>query len=247
MKSDRGNREWLNDYLSLKQVNSSNPFTVPEGYFDNLDVRILANIRINELKKGIPVTGFTVPENYFDELSGNIQSRIAVEDAGDKDDTGFSVPDGYFEELTGKIQSRIFVEEELSKQPETGFTVPEGYFEKLSENILSKASADEKEMRRGVVRRLFSSAAFKYATAACLVLAVGATILLRENTLSPLEQHQNSFLHKSLSAIPIDDIQSYLELHLDATDTHSLIDEAKQADADNLSNELQNALDSTSQ
>jgi hypothetical protein len=244
MKRDRGNREWLNDYPSLKQVNPENPFTVPEGYFDSLDERILSRIKVEELKNQIPDTGFTVPENYFEKLTGNIQARITVEGALDKEETAFSVPDGYFEGLSEQIQSRIFVEEALNAQPE-GFAVPENYFNDLSQNILNKATQLQKEKKKGVIIKMFSSAAFKYATAACLVLAVGGTLFLSQNNSNPEEVHKNSFLHKSLSAIPIDDIQDYLQLHLDGTDTRTLMDASKPADADNLSNELQDALDTS--
>src|SRR5581483_6320746 len=105
MKRDRGNREWLKDYMSLKQVNPNNPFTVPEGYFDGLDERILAKIKLAELKKSIPESGFSVPENYFDDLTSNIQARINIEEALDKEATGFTVPEGYFDELANNIQS----------------------------------------------------------------------------------------------------------------------------------------------
>lgn len=276
MKKDRGNREWLNDYMSLKQVNPDNPFTVPEGYFDSLDERVLAKIKLEELKKSIPESGFSVPENYFedltthiqarinieealdkeatgfavpegyfDELANNIQSRITIEEALDKESTGFAVPDGYFDNLTEQIQSRIFVEEALNEQPES-FTVPHNYFDHLAENILDKTTRQVKEKSRGaIIRQLFMSGAFKYATAACLVLVIGGTLLL--NRSNPQDEHKRSFLHKSLSAISVDDIQNYLQLHMDATDQKTLMDESKQVDANNLSNDLQNALDSTSQ
>lgn len=245
MNRDRGNREWLNDYMSLKQVNPNNPFTVPEGYFDSLNEQILSKIKLEELKKNVPETGFIVPENYFEELAGNITSRIAIEEILDKEESGFAVPHGYFENLEQQIQSRIMVEEALAEKPE-GFAVPEGYFDRLTENILDKTTRQEKEERRGVVRRMFASAAFRYATAACLALAVGGTLYLNR-TLSPEEQHQSSFLHKSLSAISVDDIQTYLQSQLDANDTHTLMDESKQIDAENLSKDLQDALDTTSQ
>ncbi|HZX58705.1 MAG TPA: hypothetical protein VFE54_08265 [Mucilaginibacter sp.] len=275
MKRDRGNREWINDYMSLKQVNPNNPFTVPEGYFDSLNEIILSKATLEELKKNptgftVPenyfdelsdniqarinleealdkeTTGFTVPENYFDELAGNIQSRINLEESLDKESTGFEVPEGYFDSLQQQIQSRIFVEEALNAQPE-GFSVPENYFDNLTANILDKTTLEQKIQPRGVVRKLFATAAFKYATAACLVIAVGGTIFLSQNATNPQEAHNNSFLHKSLSVIPVDDIQNYLQSHLDVSDTHTLMDESKQVDAENLSNDLQNALDSTSQ
>ena len=217
MNRDRGNREWLDDYMSLKQVNPNNPFTVPEGYFDSLDERILSIVKVEELKNNLPETGFIVPENYFEELAGNIQARIKIEEALDKQATGFAVPDGYFDSLQQQIQSRIFVEEAMSEQAD-GFTVPDAYFENLSAKIFDKTTRQEKRKPNGIVRKLFAYNTIKYATAACLVLAIGGTIFLSQNT-NPVEAHKNSFLHKSLSAIPVDDIQNYLESHLDVSDT----------------------------
>ena len=312
MNSERGNREWLNDYMSLKQVNPNNPFTVPEDYFDKLDQQIMSFIKLDELKTGSPSQGFTVPENYFDELSGNINSRIAVEEVLDKGPIGFTVPEGYFDELGQQILSRITVEEalnesagsftvpegyfdelgqqiqsriiveealnessesltvpekyfdELSQQiqsrimveemlsePTESFAVSEGYFNQLTENILNKTVNGQTEKlevvkRKGLVRQLFTSSAFNYATAACLTLAVGATIFLSKNSSNVVNEHASSFLHKSLSAIPVDDIKSYLQQNVDpTTDTRTLIDESKQVNADNLSDDLQDELDTS--
>ncbi|MGN6638686.1 MAG: hypothetical protein ACTHJ8_07220 [Mucilaginibacter sp.] len=252
MKSESENRDWLNEYMSLKQVNPNNPFTVPDGYFDSLEGQIMSYVKLEELKKNTPEeNGFPLPANYFDELASNIQSRINIESFSDKEAESFTVPEGYFKNLSEQIQSRIFVEEAMDEAPE-GFTVPQGYFEQLTANILDKTAEKQeavvKQMQpvhRGVVRKLFASAAFKYASAACLVLAVGATLLLTQNNTTQAVAHNNTFLHKSLSAIPVDDIQNYLELHMDASDTRALIDESKQVDAQNLSNELQDALDSS--
>ncbi len=246
MNSERGNREWLNDYMSLKQVNPDSPFAVPVGYFDELEQHILTRIKLDELTNSAPVQGFTVPENYFEELGNTIQARIAIEEALNKEAAGFTVPENYFDNLQQQIQSRIAVEETLSRSDE-GFTVPQDYFKQLTENILNKTAKQETAKRRGVVRQLFSSVAFKYATAACFTLVVGGAIFLTQNGKTPAEDHNNSFLHKSLSAIPIDEIQSYLKLNVDATDTRSLIDESKQVNTDNLSNDLQDELDTTSQ
>src|SRR5258708_17489083 len=105
MNSDRGNREWRNDYMSLKQVNPNNPFTVPEGYFDELEQQILSSVKLDELKNHAPEQGFTVPENYFEELSNNINARINIEEALDKENTGLTVPEGYFVELNIQIQT----------------------------------------------------------------------------------------------------------------------------------------------
>jgi hypothetical protein len=283
MNSERGNREWLNDYLSLKQVNSSNPFTVPDGYFDELEQQIVSFIKLDELKNdSAPLQGFTVPENYFEELSANINARINIEEALDKETTGFAVPRGYFEELSDNINTRISIEESLDKET-TGFSVPQGYFEelsqqiqsritveeslspsgetlaipegyfnKLTENILDKTVNQQESIKqevvvkqKGFIRQLFASSAFKYATAACLTLAVGATIFLSQNSTSVVEEHNRSFLHMSLSTIPVDEIKTYLQQNVDATDTRTLIDESKQVNAGNLSNDLQDELDTS--
>ena len=283
MNSERGNREWLNDYLSLKQVNSSNPFTVPDGYFDGLEQQIVSFIKLDELKNdAAPLQGFIVPENYFDELSANINARINIEETLDKEATGFAVPQGYFEELSGNINARISVEEALDKEA-TGFAVPQsyfedlsqqiqsritveeslsesdeafatphGYFNKLTENILDKIVNQQESIKpevvvkqKGVLRQLFTSSAFKYATAACLTLAVGATIFLSQNSTSVVDEHNSSFLHRSLSTIPVDEIKNYLQQNVDATDTRTLIDESKQVNAGNLSNDLQDELDTS--
>ena len=310
MNSERGNREWLNDYMSLKQVNPNNPFTVPDGYFDELEQQIVSYIKLDELKSGSPSNGFAVPENYFDELSNNIGARIAIEEAADKEATGFTVPEGYFDELSQQIQSRITVGESLDKS-EDAFTVPKGYFEELSQNIQSRIVVEEaldksedafsvpkgyfeelsqniqgriaieaalnqeesfavpdgyfdklttnildktvnqptekKEAgkpKKGIVRQLFASQYFKYATAACITLAVGATILLTQNIGAP-ESHNNSFLHKSLSQVSVDDIKDYIQSNVDQNDSHALMDDSKQVNADNLSSDLQDELDTS--
>lgn len=297
------NKDWLNDYEILKQISTANPFIVPDGYFDDLDSRIVARRNFSEIKdKGI-TGGFTVPEGYFDQLTSNVSARIALEQiAGDKPsgfvvpegyfdglasditaritleeiakskNTGFSVPEGYFDELASNVQSRIAVEQALNTE-ENGFTVPGGYFDNLSDQItariLIEESAGEQEFgvpagyfadleknilektvnaasrRHGVVRRLFASTAFKYATAACVALAIGGGIVLRELTDASGNAHQNSFLHKELSTVPISEIKSYLQVNLDAGDTQQTIStDGSMVDDNDLKQALQNYADS---
>jgi len=135
MKSESGNREWLDEFMSLKQVNPNNPFTVPPGYFDESEQQIISAIKLDELKTG---KGFAVPENYFDALNNNIQSRINLE--GLRSENEFSVPQDYFDELSSNIQSRINLEELRS---ENDFAVPQNYFDELSSNILSRINIEE--------------------------------------------------------------------------------------------------------
>src|SRR5882757_4914631 len=99
MKSEMENKDWLNEFVSLKQINPANPFRVPAGYFDDLGDRIVALKNLEELKEKGLTGGFEVPANYFEELTGNIQSRIAIEGALNTEEHGFTVPEGYFENL----------------------------------------------------------------------------------------------------------------------------------------------------
>jgi hypothetical protein len=237
------NKDWLNDYMSLKQVNDANPFTVPAGYFDDLGDRIVSRKNLDELKNNSPEAGFTVPENYFGELTANIQSRITIEEALNVEDAGFSLPDGYFDNLSRQIQSRILVEEALG-EPIEHFTVPQGYFSQLNKNILDKTVNAANANRNGIIVRMFASTAFKYATAACFALVLGGGILLNELT-DPAYVHKNSFLHKQLSSISTDDIKNYLQLNEDAGDTQqTVVTEDAPVDDKNLKDALQSYVDS---
>ncbi|MES2112705.1 MAG: hypothetical protein V4577_28380 [Bacteroidota bacterium] len=242
MKSEMENKDWLNEYMSLKQINPANPFEVPAGYFDSLEDRIVALKNLDELKSKGFSEGFEVPQNYFEELTGNIQSRIAIESAM-ADAPGFAVPEGYFDDLQQQIESRIFIEEALSESVEQ-FAVPAGYFDKLNKSILDKTVNLETVSREsvksgGIVRKLYASNFFKYATAACVTLALCGGILLSELTGSVIE-HKGTFLHKELSSVSADDIRSYLELNGDMTDaqqTDAIGDDA--IDDQQLENALQ--------
>ena len=239
MKSEMENKDWLNEYTALKQINPANPFKVPAGYFNDLGDRIVAFKNLDELKNKGSFGDFTVPDNYFEELTGNIQSRIVVESGLNNIDPGFTVPDGYFENLQQQIQSRIFVEEALG-EPAEHFSVPAGYFDKLNKDILDSTVNQGAVKSTGIVRRLYTSTAFKYATAACFALALGGGILLSELTGSVVE-HKGTFLHKELSNIPIDDIESYLQLNLDPSDTQATaISDDSSIDDKSLENALQN-------
>jgi hypothetical protein len=241
MKSEMENKDWLNEYLSLKQISPANPFTVPAGYFDNLGDRIVAFKNFDELKSKGSFDGFIVPENYFEELTGNIQSRIKLQALNTEED-GFTVPEGYFANLQQQIQSRIFVEEAIG-EPAGQFTVPQGYFDKLNKNILDKTANRDVVKSVGIVRRMYTTNFFKYATAACITLALGGGILLSELTGSVIE-HKGTFLHKELSHIPVDDIKSYLQLNLDPSDTQqAVVSEDTSIDDKSLENALQKDID----
>jgi hypothetical protein len=118
--------------------------------------------------------------------------------------------------------------------------VPDGYFDKLNRNILNKTVNQEVVIRKTIVRKLFASNTFKYATAACLALIVGAGVFLRQPA-TPV-QHTASYLHTQLSDVPVDEIKDYLELNIDPNDTHGLMED-KQINTQVLDDNLQDYID----
>jgi len=133
--------------------------------------------------------------------------------------------------------------ENIAAEEENTFAVPEGYFTQLQESILSKISVQEEAKvvqmpsRQGVIRKLVSTAAFKYASAACFALVVGVAIYVKEASMPA--SHGHTYLHQELSEIPADDIRSYLETQTDATETErKVIADGTQFDDNTLRNAL---------
>lgn len=241
--SNNENKDWLNEYPALKQVNSENPFSVPEGYFDSLQERIVSLKTFGELTEGIEGDCFLLPDNYFENLQANINSRLFIENFSKSDASGFTIPENYFEELEERINGQIFAEENLPKYSNE-FTVPEGYFGNLTQEILSKTVENKQAPRKNVIRVMFASTAFKYATAACFAVAIGGGFLINRLT-NPVYVHNHSYLHKELSAVPIEDIKSYLEIGVDAGETqHTLMANGQTVDDKKLNDALQDYADS---
>lgn len=238
--SDMENREWINNYMSLKQVNPANPFTVPNGYFDSLEDHIVSSNNIYGLKDQQGLGGFSVPEGYFEELTENIQSRLHIDGYLNNGENGFAVPADYFETMEQQIVARVLIEETMGGQYEH-FTVPDGYFNKLKSDILNKTVNVAEVKKKSIVRKLVASTAFKYATAACFAVAVGGGMLLNEL----VNQHNNSFLHRQLLTVPVDEIKDYLQFNVDAGETqHMILTESTPVNDEKLKNALQDYADS---
>lgn len=116
--------------------------------------------KLASLKKSSP---FTVPSNYFEELGERINQSVFISQLEQTESAGFTVPSNYFENLESEISARVALEQ--LKTETQGFSVPEGYFEKLQQNIASKTTETKKPVK------LWHQPLFKYAVAACLVIA----------------------------------------------------------------------------
>ncbi|MFD1255176.1 hypothetical protein ACFQ3S_00075 [Mucilaginibacter terrae] len=218
-------------------------FTVPENYFEQLSSNLQSRIVIEEALAN-EAGNFTVPQGYFEELSSNIQSRVAIEEALANEAESFTVPEGYFEDLAANIQGRVALEEAINAKHNI-FEVPEGYFDQLQQNILSQTAEQEAKVvqmpsRGGVVRKLISTAAFKYASAACVAIIVGVAIYVNQ---APAGSN-HSYLHKELADISTNDLRTYLESQSDATQTErKVIADDVQLDNESLRDALQDYVD----
>ncbi|MBD1393095.1 hypothetical protein [Mucilaginibacter glaciei] len=211
-------------------------FAVPQGYFEQLNSNIQSRVKLEAVNAN--EQSFAVPEGYFEQLTNNIQSRINLEAAAKADETSFSVPAGYFENLQSQIAARIAVEEAFEAgKPE--FTVPDDYFEQLNKSILNKTVNQDMVIRKTIVRKLWASNTFKYATAACLTLIIGAGVFLRQAA-APVT-HTHTYLHTELSGVPVNEIEDYLDLRAEGSDP--LIENDKQINTDALDANLQDYIE----
>jgi hypothetical protein len=89
---------------NLENIPKKNPFSVPDGYFDESKSRIENAVFIEQLKLRAIGTGFTVPDNYFEELPQQITAEISLGKLKSSTATsGFSTPVDYFEKLQANI------------------------------------------------------------------------------------------------------------------------------------------------
>ena len=127
--------EILNELMEISPLiaglERKNPYTIPEGYFEGLDISILEIVRADDnpsLLQGIAMKNLMqVPEGYFDLLAGSILDRIKAEQPQSVDEelrsispmlysmdkvNVYKTPAGYFENLTEKILNKVFPKQE---------------------------------------------------------------------------------------------------------------------------------------
>ena len=99
-------QNWEEKAPLLAATGRSNPFLVPDGYFEELPEGIQARITLEEA--GISKeTGFTIPSGYFESLHEKVEASIALQELKEEmSNEGFVVPLGYFDDLNDRIQQR---------------------------------------------------------------------------------------------------------------------------------------------
>jgi negative regulator of sigma E activity len=110
MNENIENNDWINEAPALAAMAKRNPFSVPDGYFENCDEAIFSAVFLDGLKQKTSDNNFEVPQNYFEDLTARIQTRIALAEMP-KAENAFGVPENYFDNLQSRITDRIAASE----------------------------------------------------------------------------------------------------------------------------------------
>jgi hypothetical protein len=186
----------------LAEMDRVNVFTVPGGYFESLEILLMAGIDAPgtrlEQNIGMPANQ-SVPEGYFDGLADSILAKVKALELSSTDEIRelspalagmqhknvFTVPVGYFDAFAGTLAVQLSTKElsaaeEIralspmlySIQGENVFSVPRGYFENLAGEISEKLNPVPAKV---VTMRKRSNTFLKYAVAAAFtgVMALG--------------------------------------------------------------------------
>ena len=213
MNDNTENTDWLNDYPALKKQSSENPFPVPENFFAEQQEHIRSAIYADELKLKIPSAGFTVPDGYLENMQQQVLSVIQLEEMRPSNETYFK-SDEFFDEQQSMIAARIKINE--FAEHGSGFSVPDEYFTELTDRINKKTGIKEAS-QPAKIRRLFTKSAWKYATAACIAVAVTTGIFVKQYQYAHNVQTQLSNLSDA-------DIENYLKINSDSYDNHIILE-----------------------
>ncbi|MBO9674017.1 MAG: hypothetical protein J7577_11275 [Sphingobacteriaceae bacterium] len=110
MSENIENNDWINETPNLGAIRKRNPFSVPDGYFEDCEEAIFSVVFLDRLKQKTSSNNFEVPQNYFEDLTERIQTRIVLEELP-KAEHAFSVPENYFDNLQSRITNKIALSE----------------------------------------------------------------------------------------------------------------------------------------
>lgn len=181
----------------LPEVLRANPYTVPDGYFENLHHRTIRKCQ----NDGDSPDTWGIPDGYFEQLADSITAKIAEQELRIiVNEPGFVVPDGYF----GELEQRLIADRKISESvADTGFTVPEYYFDTLPDRITERTHRAGKPVRR------FSRPKWvAYAAAASIALVLGLAGMFRTAT-----TNDTSETRSPLASVSDQQILDYLELY----------------------------------
>ncbi|WP_231427067.1 MULTISPECIES: hypothetical protein [Pedobacter] len=189
MNENIENNDWKRDAPVLAAMVRSNPFTVPNHYFESVEESVISNVFLDGLKQNTNCAHFEVPQHYFEELTERIEANIRIVELP-KAENSFAVPQNYFDNLQSRINDRIAAtfEDKVEVKP---------------------------ELKIAKIVPLWRKSLVKYASAACFVLIASFGAYFYQNSTSiPVAQTQPSDLANEQMLYDID--ESTIIDHLEA-------------------------------
>ncbi len=156
----------------------------------------------------IKANPFKVPANYFEDLGEKIQSEVFLDNLNSNTD-GFKTPIAYFDNLGEQIINQIKLQEIIVG--DLGFATPQNYFENAKQQTLKSI-----QIKKKGIARIINLSLVRYAAAACILMITSFGIYININ--------QSKNLSHQLSEIPDEEIESYLQQHVDNGDVPIIID-----------------------
>lgn len=149
--------------MDIETNKIKSPFTVPEGYFSELEERILSEVSVRTLTEEPP---FQAPEGYFESFEERILGAIKTEEF--PKEQPFKASEDYFSELENQILGKISLEKISKKE---AFQLPsDDYFEKMEAKILEKTVGKKQSPFLEVFR---NKKIFRYAASAIIISGLG--------------------------------------------------------------------------
>ena len=218
----KNSQEILNELMAISPLLAGlekvNVFSVPEGYFNELEFRITNYTILNNTSPAENINKRNlqeVPAGYFDTLSDSILAKLKA-----------IYPENAEEELRN-LSPMLY-----SLKGENVFSVPAGYFESLAENVARKV----KPVPAKVVTMKRRTSWLKYAAAVVVTGIITITSLQlfkgsSHNSKSSLPAYiQASFKYKTeadvnagIAKLDDADIAKYLEKNGNVLDNELLI------------------------
>ena len=202
---------------NLPDALRANPYTVPNGYFENFHRSTLQQCRhIDDA-----AAAFMVPPGYFEQLQDGIKTKIAEQQLkAIVDSAGFSVPEGYFNNL----EEQSLADWKIRKNVvEPGFVVPESYFDTLQNRIADRSS----QRPATPIRKISRPKWVAYGAAACIALVMSVVGISRlvnngNETKSPLASVSDQEILNYLELYGTANDMIYISEHLDDFDEGSI-------------------------
>ncbi len=130
---------------------------------------------------------FCVPDGYFDDLENNVRSSIFLDKLVQQTDkNAFEVPAGYFDTLTEQIETSVHLESLIAE--ENPFHTPAHYFDSLEARITHKIEVNKPRKATKIVA-LWNKNLFKYASAACFLIASSFFLYFYESSQSVVKRN----------------------------------------------------------